>query len=105
MIGRGACGRPWLPGTLATLARTGHAPAPPTGTALSDLVCRHYEGLLDHYGTAIGLRAARKHLAWYFDASEAPDVLRRAILTEERPDAVLRLMRTALSDAPTRRAA
>jgi len=105
MVGRGAYGRPWLPGTLAKLARTGHAPAPPTGTALSELVCRHYEGLLDHYGSAIGLRAARKHLAWYFDTAGAPDGLRRAVLTEERPETVLRLIRTALSDAPMRRAA
>ncbi|MCB1503117.1 MAG: tRNA dihydrouridine synthase DusB [Bauldia sp.] len=105
MIGRGAYGRPWLPGALATLARTGAAPAPPKGAALADLVCQHYESLLGHYGAAIGLRAARKHLAWYFEAAGVPEILRRAAVTEERPDNVLRMIRSALVDAPARWAA
>ena len=105
MIGRAACGRPWLPGALAAFAATGRMPAAPEGTALADLVCRHYEGLLDHYGIAIGLRAARKHLAWYLDAAGVVTGLRPRILTEERPAAVMGLVRQALSEEPLRRAA
>jgi len=105
MVGRGACGRPWLPGALAAFAATGRMPEAPAGLNLADLVCRHYEGLLGHYGIPIGVRAARKHLAWYLDAAGAVTPLRAAMLVEERPAEVLRLVRLALSDTPLRSAA
>ena len=46
MIGRGAYGRPWLPGALAAFAATGQVPLPPSGDALADLVRGHYEAML-----------------------------------------------------------
>jgi nifR3 family TIM-barrel protein len=105
MIGRGACGRPWFPGALAVFAGTGEVRAAPSGPDLAELVCRHYERILGHYGVAVGLRAARKHLGWYFDRANAPVSLRRTILTEDRPNEVLRLIGAALGEAPLRRAA
>jgi tRNA-dihydrouridine synthase B len=30
-----------------------------------DIVKRHYEAILSHYGLAAGVRIARKHLGWY----------------------------------------
>lgn len=106
MIGRGACGRPWFPGALAAFARTGRAPPTPLSRdALTDLVGGHYEGMLSHYGVAVGLRAARKHLGWYLDQTAAPTPVRQAILTETRPREVLRLLGAALSHASIRRAA
>ena len=105
MVGRGACGRPWLPGAMATFAATGRMPAPPEGAALAELVARHYDGLLAHYDLAIGLRAARKHLAWYLDAAGRTTPLRGAILTGERPAEVMRLVRAAFVEEPRRRAA
>ena len=105
MIGRGACGRPWLPGAIAAHAGTGKVPAPPTGGVLVDLIREHYEDMLAHYGPAVGLRAARKHLGWYLDGAEASPALRQAMLTENRPEAVLRMIGTAFADVPLRRAA
>jgi nifR3 family TIM-barrel protein len=105
MIGRGAYGRPWFPGAVAHFAATGQFPLPPTGDALVDLVRGHYEGMLSHYGIAVGPRAARKHLGWYLDVAGAPTALRRAILTEHQPRAVLRLIGSALADLPLQRAA
>jgi tRNA-dihydrouridine synthase len=105
MIGRGAYGRPWFPGALAVFAATGEIPLPPSGNALVDLIRSHYEGMLSHYGIAVGLRAARKHLGWYLDGARAPMSLRQAILTEPQPRAVLRLIGSALADVPLPRAA
>lgn len=105
MIGRGAYGRPWFPGALAAFAATGAIPQPPSGGALIDLVRGHYEEMLGHYGIAVGLRAARKHLGWYLDCADAPLALRQAILTEPQPREVLRLIGAALSCTPLRRAA
>jgi tRNA-dihydrouridine synthase len=105
MIGRGAYGRPWFPGHLATYAATGRLPEPPSGAALFELVARHYEAMLAHYGARIGLKAARKHLGWYLDGAGAAAGLRHAVFTATTPADTLRLAAAALTDAPERRAA
>ena len=106
MVGRGACGRPWLPGHIAAFAASGTLPAAPSGAALGDLVIAHYEAMLAQYGPLVGLRAARKHLGWYIDA--APDAdrsLRAAIMTESRPAEVVRLLSACFAGTLARRAA
>jgi tRNA-dihydrouridine synthase B len=88
MIGRGAYGRPWLPGAIAHHAATGALPARPS---LTDVALRHYEALLEQYGVFLGSRVARKHLGWYMDQAPAGDpALRRAVLTAARPADVLK---------------
>ena len=105
MIGRGAYGRPWLPGHIATYAATGVMPEPPVGAALLELVARHYEAMLAHYGERVGLKAARKHLGWYLDSAGAPPELRHAVFTATSPREVLRLIAAALAGVPEARAA
>ncbi len=69
MIGRGAQGQPWVVGQIAAgLAGQVAAPAP-AGDELTAIVIEHYEGVLSEYGTHVGVRAARKHLDWYLEAS------------------------------------
>jgi tRNA-dihydrouridine synthase len=87
------------------LAGTGRIPPPPTGDALVALIREHYEGMLMHYGMAVGLRAARKHLGWYLEGTDAPPALRGSMLTESRPEAVMALIGSAFSAAPLRSAA
>jgi nifR3 family TIM-barrel protein len=102
MIGRGAYGRPWFPGEIAALAVAGVLPSSPCGPTLVALIQRHYEAILDHYGVALGVRCARKHLGWYADrlpASATRTTLRRMLLAETRPGEVLRLI-AQLFDAP-----
>jgi tRNA-dihydrouridine synthase B len=81
MIGRGAQGQPWAVGQVgAALAGTEVLPAP-TGGALVDLILEHYEAMLSEYGTALGVRVARKHLDWYLAAQQIVlDKPRRAAL-------------------------
>lgn len=96
MIGRGAQGRPWkLAQVAAELA--GDAPTKaPTGHDLIDLVSKHYEAMLTFYGTEMGRKVSRKHLGWYMDDAGTDTPLRKAILTEKVPAAVLRLIPDAL---------
>jgi nifR3 family TIM-barrel protein len=68
MIGRAACGRPWLPGRIAGAAARGVAAIPPSANEMADLAERHYGELIEHYGGPLGVRVARKHLGWYLDA-------------------------------------
>jgi len=69
MIGRGAYGRPWLAGHAAHYLATGEVLPEPEGELLAQLIQDHYAAMLEHYGEAIGMRAARKHLAWYLEAN------------------------------------
>ena len=65
MIGRGAYGRPWLPGLVAEYLATGTMPeAPPLAEQHATLLA-HYAAMLSHHGSNPGLRLARKHVAWY----------------------------------------
>lgn len=68
MIGRGACGRPWLPAAVSRYFASGETWAGPEGDALIALVQRHHADLVEHYGPVKGVLAARKHLGWYLDA-------------------------------------
>ncbi|MEQ1694283.1 MAG: tRNA dihydrouridine synthase DusB [Hyphomicrobiaceae bacterium] len=69
MIGRGAYGAPWLPGRIATYLATGTDCGPPAQSVQADIACGHVEAMLSHYGKALGLRNARKHIGWYLESS------------------------------------
>jgi tRNA-dihydrouridine synthase B len=65
MIGRGCYGRPWFIGqVMEWLRRRRRLPDPPLA-AQYRIVRGHYDDMLSHYGTEVGLRIARKHLGWY----------------------------------------
>ena len=100
MIGRGHYGQPWLAGTIAAEAGGRDAPGvPQDASALADYVEAHYRDMLALYGEAPGLRHARKHLGWYLDrhAPHTDPIRRKAILTSTDADAVVGLMREALT--------
>lgn len=94
MLGRGAQGQPWVVGQIGERL-AGRAPVPaPANDALADLISAHYEDILVEYGTAVGLRAARKHLNWYAEASglELDKATRSNLLNCEDPASVLGLI-------------
>ncbi|WP_458790554.1 tRNA dihydrouridine synthase DusB [Yoonia sp. MH D7] len=97
MIGRGAQGRPWILAQVASELHGTTAPVIPTGADLAALVCGHYEEMLSFYGSEFGRKTARKHLGWYMDDVETPSALRREVLTEPDPKAVLRLLPDAIA--------
>ncbi len=99
MVGRAAIGRPWLVGQIAD----GLAGRPVRSLARAEraaIAAEHYEGLIDLYGAAMGVRHARKHLAAYVDeagrirpALNAAD--RTRLLTTHDPGTALALLRRA----------
>ena len=98
MIGRGAQGRPWLPGQIARYLGGGRREAAPALAAQFAIIDELYDELLAHHGLRIGLRHARKHLGWALDAAAesagAPPELLRAerqrVLRAEDPAFVRR---------------
>ena len=71
MIGRGAYGAPWLPGQIAATLATGIDPGPPALPRQSEIALSHIDAMLIHYGRALGLKNARKHIGWYLESSGA----------------------------------
>src|SRR6266404_6676931 len=65
MVGRGCYGRPWLIGQVIEWLRSRRRVPDPPLAAQFEIVRGHYDDMLSHYGTEVGLRIARKHLGWY----------------------------------------
>ena len=105
MIGRGACGRPWLLRDAMRKLAGRPAVAPPDGPALAALVKGHYGAMLEHYGVPAGVRIARKHLAWYAEAAGIPPDFRTAANRLTAPGAVLDLIERAFAAPAPERAA
>ncbi len=110
MIGRGAYGRPWLPGHIGHYLATGERLEAPIGRELADLVAGHYEDILSHYGEFAGVRIARKHLGWYLDdavarGADIPSHERKTLMTSSSPSEVLRLVMDWFSTSNERIAA
>jgi nifR3 family TIM-barrel protein len=100
MIGRGAQGRPWALAEIGAALFGTARPRVPRCQDFAAMVAGHYEDMLAFYGTALGLRVARKHLGWYMDTAGTPSCLRRRLLTEGDPRLVLRLLPLALTAEP-----
>jgi tRNA-dihydrouridine synthase B len=86
MIGRGCYGRPWFIGqVMEWLRRRRRLPDPPLATQY-DIVRGHYDDMLSHYGSEVGLRIARKHLGWYSKGLPGSAEFRAAVnQTDEVP--------------------
>ena len=65
MIGRGCYGRPWFIAQVIEWLRTGAGVPDPPLAAQYAIVRAHYDDMLSHYGSAAGVRIARKHIGWY----------------------------------------
>jgi nifR3 family TIM-barrel protein len=65
MIGRAACGNPWLFRRCKHYLETGEILPEPTGAERIELALRHARRLIGQKGEFIALREMRKHIAWY----------------------------------------
>ncbi|MEZ5818427.1 MAG: tRNA dihydrouridine synthase DusB [Hyphomicrobiaceae bacterium] len=87
MIGRGAYGAPWQPGRIARALAEGADPGAPKLAEQGRVAVAHIESMLFHYGRALGLKNARKHVGWYLATSgRSPTEVkawRRRLCTEE----------------------
>ena len=99
MLGRGAQGRPWAVSQIGAGLAGEAGPEAPTGDELVALIIEQYEGMLTDYGTAVGLRAARKHLDWYAEAAglALDKPMRAALLNNETPAEVIAMISASFS--------
>lgn len=66
MIGRAACGNPWLLMQADQLLSHGIMSQKPSTAEIRRIVLSHLENLYRFYGSAMGVKIARKHIGWYF---------------------------------------
>lgn len=109
MIGRGALGRPWRVGEIASVLR-GERRAAPRATEMAEAAIDHYTWLLSSMGREIGLRHARKHVVAYLDEAArlgSQDALRLKpdLSRSDDPGLVMRGLERAYVDIPERLAA
>jgi len=105
MIGRGAYGKPWLPGQVAAFLETGAMPADPTLEEQLDLILAQYRETIAFYGKGLGVRTARKHLGWYLDALPSGREHRQTICRMNNPDEVMAALEAAFLGLAEREAA
>jgi len=111
MVGRAAQGRAWLPGAIAAGLRDGRRAEPPALVAIHASLAELYRDSLNFYGVELGVRVARKHIAWAIeaDANHLGDEMRRAaradICRMTSPDDVYAALERIFIDADWREAA
>ena len=89
MIGRGAYGKPWLLAQVMHWWRTGEPLASPSFDAQYEVLREHYSAMLEHYGRAVGVKIARKHLGWYTKGMHGSAEFRHKANFIDDPDQVL----------------
>ncbi|MGR8997804.1 MAG: tRNA dihydrouridine synthase DusB [Gammaproteobacteria bacterium] len=98
MIGRAAQGNPWLFKQINYLLKTGKALEKPTDSAIYNTLLSHLEQLYSFYGNVSGVRIARKHIGWYFNAFPSiSQATRNDINQASAPSQQIMLVRAALA--------
>ena len=107
MIGRAAQGKPWLPGAIERALRHGGEVAPPPRARLLQSLLALYDDTLAFYDHGLGVRIARKHIAWMIDAEFGADAreTRKDICMMEDPRAVREALIQLFDDEPLAEAA
>jgi tRNA-dihydrouridine synthase B len=93
MIGRGAQGRPWFFRELNCFYETGRKLAPLAKNELRDIMLGHLDDLYCFYGETLGVKVARKHLAWYCASLEKADEFRGQVVRADSAAEQIRLTR------------
>ena len=105
MIGRGCYGRPWFVRQVIEWLKSRLRVPEPSLEVQLDIVLGHYEDMLVHYGTEVGARIARKHVAWYSKGLPGSAEFRAAVNQTADVTCVRRLIRAFYEPLLAREAA
>ena len=93
MIGRGAYGRPWFVAQVIEWLPSRRRIADPLLASQHQTHFAHYDDMLVHYGTDVGVKIARKHVGWYSKGLPGSAEFRAAVNQTVDPAAVRALIR------------
>jgi len=89
MIGRAAQGRPWLFREIEHFLATGELLPPPEVAEIRAIMNHHLADHYEFYGEFVGVRTARKHIAWYTRGLKGANLFRHRMNTLEDTSAQL----------------
>jgi len=89
MIGRAALGRPWIFREVDHFLQTGTPPKAPGRGEIREIIEAHLGALHAFYGDLVGVRVARKHVAWYAQSLPGGESLRAVVNALTDPQAQL----------------
>jgi tRNA-dihydrouridine synthase B len=88
MIGRGALGKPWLPGQI--LERFGYVCGLPARfTTTFEVIRHHFEEELNWWGAATAVLRMRKHFAWYSRGLIGGAEFRKTVFQMDDPSSIM----------------
>ncbi|HEX8194042.1 MAG TPA: tRNA dihydrouridine synthase DusB [Allosphingosinicella sp.] len=93
MIGRGTYGKPWLLAQVMHWLKTGQRLADPSLDEQFSVIIEQYEAMMEHYGLAVGVGVARKHIGWYTKGLHGSAEFRHAFNKEPDPARAKALLR------------
>jgi len=105
MIGRGSYGRPWLLNQVMAHLSSGRTIDDPTVGEQYDVIARHYEQMLTHYGNEVGVNMMRKHIGWYTKGLDGSAAFRNTVNQEADPNRVKAMLAEFYAPWRTRAAA
>jgi tRNA-dihydrouridine synthase B len=88
MIGRGALGRPWMPGQVLSHF-TGRPACCNRWSTFSEVIREHFRYMLEWWETLVAVRRMRKHLAWYSKGFSRGCEFRQKVFRLEDPERVM----------------
>ena len=94
MIGRAAQGRPWIFEDIDRWLTSGQPAEQKSDTWIRDLLLEHLDALYNFYGSAQGVRVARKHIAWYGRHRQGNKQFRSMAFRAETTSEQIRIVRT-----------
>jgi len=100
VIGRGCLGRPWLFAELSAAFTDRPSPTPPNLGEVANIIRRHGDLLIAHFGEDKGMRDIRKHIGWYLHGFPAGSELRRALALVKTRDELGALLDKLDATAP-----
>jgi tRNA-dihydrouridine synthase B len=98
MIGRAAQGRPWIFRSLKAYFADGEILPEPGIDEVRQILSEHLENLYSFYGVHMGVRIARKHIAWYAKEHPEREQIRTQVLPIESASEQLALVQAFLRD-------
>ena len=93
MIGRASQGYPWIFREINHYLSTGKTHKPATLVEFYQTILQHLSGLYQLYGEQLGVRMARKHIAWYGQHLPQGEQLRKQFNTLLSPQAQQHLIK------------
>jgi nifR3 family TIM-barrel protein len=79
MVARGAQGNPFIFRQILELMKWGYIDFNPTNAEKIDVMCEHINMLVEQKGEYIGVREARKHIAWYIKGMKDSAKMRESV--------------------------